>query len=239
MKKYEGDVSIQEIPFNEASFWVQVHDIPIKFMNKTVAKSIYDTVGKVCRSIGGVDEEGGGFMRVKVTLDISLPLCRGCLITLENGEKIWVRFKYERLPNICYWCGCLDHDDKDHALWIKSKGTLSSDQQKFSSSLRVSSYKSYDKLVIFVLGFYENVDNSRPSSSVKLGGGLVVAAGVLILHHPSATEPDMEMDTHDTVIHKEDLLPKTGSLNDRDVLASYEGSSSKSNQLGDFSLKEA
>ena len=120
MKKYEGDVSIQEIPFNEASFWVQVHDIPIKFMNKTVAVSICDTAGKVCRSIGGVDEEGSSFMRVKVTLDISLPLCRGRLITPENGEKRWVRFKYKRLPNICYWCGCLDHDDKDHALWIKS-----------------------------------------------------------------------------------------------------------------------
>ena len=120
MKKYEGDVSIQEIPFNEASFWVQVHDLPIKFMNKIVAVSICDTVGKVCRSIGGVDEEGGSFIRVKVTLDISLPLCRGCLITPESGKKRWVRFKYKRLPNICYWCGCLDHDDKDHALWIKS-----------------------------------------------------------------------------------------------------------------------
>lgn len=36
-----------------------------------------DTVGTVCRSIGGVDEDGGRFMRVKVNLDISLPLCRG------------------------------------------------------------------------------------------------------------------------------------------------------------------
>ena len=54
---------------------MQVHDIPIKFMNKTVVVSICDTVGKVCRSIGGVDEEGSSFMRVKVTLDISLPLC--------------------------------------------------------------------------------------------------------------------------------------------------------------------
>ena len=239
MKKYEGDVSIQEIPFNEASFWVQVHDIPIKFMNKTVAVSICDTAGKVCRSIGGVDEEGSSFMRVKVTLDISLPLCRGRLITSENGEKRWVRFKYKRLPNICYWCGCLDHDDKDHAPWIKSKGALSSDQQQFSCSLRVSPYKSYNKPVIFVLGFYKNIDSSRPSSSVKLGGGSVGAAGVLILHLPSTTEPDMEMDTHDAVIHEEDLLPKTMSLNDCDILASCEGSSSKSNQLGDFSLKEA
>ena len=52
----------------------------------------------------------------KVTLDVSLPLCRGCVVTLENGNKVWVSFKYERLPNICYWCSCLDHDDKDYVL---------------------------------------------------------------------------------------------------------------------------
>ena len=66
MKKYEGDGSIQEIPFNEASFWVQVHDIPIRFMNKTVAESICESVGKMSRTIDGADEEGGSFMRVKV-----------------------------------------------------------------------------------------------------------------------------------------------------------------------------
>ena len=34
-------------------------------------------------------------MRVKVTLDVSLPLCKGRLISLENGEKRWVSLKYE------------------------------------------------------------------------------------------------------------------------------------------------
>ena len=53
------------------------------------------------------------------------------------------------------------------------------------------------------------------------------------------TEIDVEMDTHDTAINEEDLLPETGPQNDCDVLAGCKGSSSKSNQLGDFSLKEA
>lgn len=53
---------------------------------------------------------------VKVNLDISLSLCRGRIVSLENGDKIWVSFKYERLPNICYWCGWLDHSDKDCSL---------------------------------------------------------------------------------------------------------------------------
>ena len=98
-------------------------------MTKVVAESNYDTV---CQSIGGVEEDEGRFMRVKVNLDIPLPLCNGRVITLENGNKHWVSFRYERLPNICYWCGRLDHDDKDCALWISSKGSLSSKEKQYN-----------------------------------------------------------------------------------------------------------
>ena len=38
-------------------------------------------------------------------------------------------FKYERLPNICYWCGRLTHDDRDCDLWIDSEGTLKTEQR--------------------------------------------------------------------------------------------------------------
>ena len=58
-------------------------------MSREVAESICDSVGAVCRSIGGVEADGGRFIRFKVSLDISLPLCRGKLITLENGNKHW------------------------------------------------------------------------------------------------------------------------------------------------------
>ncbi|XP_075665888.1 uncharacterized protein At4g02000-like [Castanea sativa] len=123
-QKYDNDIPISELKFQWVSFWVQVHDISIRFMTREVAENICDIVGTVCRSIGGVDKDGGSFMRVKVNLDISLPLCRGRLVSLKNGEKIWLSFKYERLPNLCYWCGRLNHSDKDCPLWIQSKGSV-------------------------------------------------------------------------------------------------------------------
>ena len=49
-----------------------------------------------------VFEDGGSFLRMKVTIDVNKPLCRGRLISLSHGEQTWVSFKYERLPNICY-----------------------------------------------------------------------------------------------------------------------------------------
>ena len=70
-------------------------------------------VGEIHKSIGAVNEEGGNFFQVRVVIDITLPLCRGRVITLPSGEKTWINFKYEQLPSLCYWCGQVNHDDKD------------------------------------------------------------------------------------------------------------------------------
>ena len=72
-------------------------------MTKEVVENICDIVGEVQKSAGVVTNEGGHFIRVQVMIDITLPLCQGRVITLENGLNHWVRFKYERLPNLC---GC-------------------------------------------------------------------------------------------------------------------------------------
>lgn len=71
--------------------------------------------------------DGGHFIRVKVSVDITMLLCRGRLISLKDDKQLWVSFKYERLPNICYWCGRLMHDDRDCEIWIESEGTLRND----------------------------------------------------------------------------------------------------------------
>jgi len=55
-------------------------------------------------------------MRIRVLMDVSLPLCCGRVISVESGKIMWISFKYERLPNICYWCGRLEHDDRDYDL---------------------------------------------------------------------------------------------------------------------------
>lgn len=96
------------------------------------------------------------FKGVRVNIDISLSLCRGRVVTLANGKNSWFTFKYKRLPNICYWCGHKTHDDKNCELWIRSKGSISSDQQQHEPWLRAAPYQSADNNVIFVPGYYEN-----------------------------------------------------------------------------------
>ena len=92
-------------------------------------------------------------------VDVTSPLCRGRVITLPNGKKHWTKFRYEHLPSICYWCGRLDHDDRDCDLWIQSNGSLKMDQQQFGSFLRAPPYKSSGRDMIYVPGYYEGKNN--------------------------------------------------------------------------------
>ena len=66
---------------------MQVHNILVHFMNTKVAEGICDIVGKMQKSTKVVDDDGGYFIQVQVSIDITLPLCRWRVITMENGEK--------------------------------------------------------------------------------------------------------------------------------------------------------
>ena len=94
-------------------------------------KGIYETIGHVHRQSDSPNIDGGRFLRVQVSRDISQPTCRRHIISLDVRKDQWVAFKYEQLPNLIYWFGCLSHDDKDCNLWFESKGTLSVDNKQF------------------------------------------------------------------------------------------------------------
>lgn len=65
-------------------------------MTMESVEKISDVIGEVTQPTKAKDADGGNFLRVKVVVDLSLPLCHGRLILLENDKQIWVRFKYER-----------------------------------------------------------------------------------------------------------------------------------------------
>lgn len=51
-------------------------------------------------------------MKIRVDLPIDKPLRKGGNVVNPEGDKYWVTFKYERLPNFCFLCGVLGHDEK-------------------------------------------------------------------------------------------------------------------------------
>ena len=153
LRRYDGVSEVQQMDFNLTPFWVQVHGIPMKFMNQTVAEGLCETVGVVQNQSNTKTVESGGFMRVKVLVDISQPLCRGKVLTLDDDKELRVFFRYERLPNICYWCGCLTHNDRDCEQWIDNEGTLDEADREFGPWIRASPMFGNQKTVVSVPGF--------------------------------------------------------------------------------------
>lgn len=70
-----------------------------------------------------------------------------------------MNFRFERLPNLCYWCGRLTHDDKDCSVWIDSEGSLINDQKQFGPSLRAPPFLSSQKNMVSVPGFHKSKSN--------------------------------------------------------------------------------
>jgi hypothetical protein len=105
----EGDVQPSKLEMNLVPFWVQIHDLPLLYMNREVGECVGGILGSVL--LVDTDENGVGWgksLRVRVQLDVSQPLLRGKKIRL-GGQSLWIYFKYERLPMFCYGCGRLWH----------------------------------------------------------------------------------------------------------------------------------
>ena len=130
LERMKRSDATEELKFNQISFWVQVHDLPVRRSSLEVAMETVSVMGRVDARLS---REGGSsnfnFFRIRVSVDITKPLCHGRRIALASGKEGWVSFKYERLPNICYWCGRLTHSDKECQLWVKSRGTLKVENQ--------------------------------------------------------------------------------------------------------------
>ena len=58
------------------------------------------------------------FMRVKVAIPLEKLLRRGGYLLDLGGQRVWVKFRYERLPMHCHVCGMLGHDLKHCASYI-------------------------------------------------------------------------------------------------------------------------
>jgi hypothetical protein len=71
------------------------------------------------------------FLRIRVDIPINKPLRRGGWVTSSEGVKIWVHYRYKRLPLFCFQCGILGHDD-----WCCTTEVEKIDAMQYSDWLR-------------------------------------------------------------------------------------------------------
>lgn len=64
LERFDGRKTIAELEFKHCSFWVQLHNLPYKFMFPETAMVIGETIGPVSRSQDVSEMKGGSFMHV-------------------------------------------------------------------------------------------------------------------------------------------------------------------------------
>ena len=114
MARFERDMQPTVVIFNQAAFWIRIHNLPILSMIKDIGEDIGNDIGRTLEV--DVPENGigwGRFLRIRVELDITKPLLRGKILEIEEGHPIWVEFRYEHLPTFCYRCGRIGHSSND------------------------------------------------------------------------------------------------------------------------------
>ncbi|KAK4428412.1 hypothetical protein Salat_1140800 [Sesamum alatum] len=79
-------------------------------MNLGVAMFIGNKLGKFHdMEMDALRCSWGAPLRMRVGVDVNLPLKQAYKIRTTNGEEHIVTFTYVHLPNLCYLCGHLGH----------------------------------------------------------------------------------------------------------------------------------
>nr|XP_020195105.2 uncharacterized protein LOC109780932 [Aegilops tauschii subsp. strangulata] len=121
-----GATTVDELSFDTVPIWVRTYGVPAGSMSRETGELVGEQVGKVLEVDTGPNADWtGAFMRIKVRMDITVPIMR--LVTCfiqddeedltalgddEKEEKKIVAFTYENIPDFCYGCGILEHTEK-------------------------------------------------------------------------------------------------------------------------------
>lgn len=133
LRKWDLAKPFSDLDFDFSPFWVQIHGLPLGFLNSKAGMVVTKSLGEVI-----VVEDPGdrgrmtNFLRVRVWLDVSKPLKKGFFLCRSKEEDLWVHFKYERLSDFCYGCGKVSHTVNE----CKEKRSFSAKDWVFDGSLR-------------------------------------------------------------------------------------------------------
>lgn len=115
-------------------FWLKAGPCPTKCDKKDLMHAIGLTFGGLT-SFESTDE----YCQLRVDLDIMKPLRQGLFVLTYSNYKMWIAFKYENLPSVCFRCGKMRHRTKDCQDFPQDEGELTEENLAYSNALRAES----------------------------------------------------------------------------------------------------
>ncbi|XP_041027053.1 uncharacterized protein LOC121267271 [Juglans microcarpa x Juglans regia] len=143
LKPFDGSMQGHLLDFSKANFWIQMYNLQLGGMNCKMGEAISSSIGKVLEVDGEENEVAWGrFIRVKVECELIKPLAWGRTVNYER-KQIWIPFRYEKLPKICFRCGCILHS-KQGCLGGEGEGSKAEgDLRQFGAWMRASTASCY------------------------------------------------------------------------------------------------
>ena len=92
-------MTMKNVRFDSLPIWLQIWDAPFDIVCSQVAEEVGQRLGRVVK----VERWRGHivqnlYMRVKVAIPLEKSLQRGGYLLDSSGQRVWVKFRYERLP---------------------------------------------------------------------------------------------------------------------------------------------
>lgn len=102
-----------KVSLNEVAFWIQIYDLPSGYMSEVVGKQLGNFFGSfVSFDPSNIKSIWREYMRVRIKVDVRLPLKRKKKICKKDKSEFIVNCKYEKLGEFCFICGLLSHTER-------------------------------------------------------------------------------------------------------------------------------
>lgn len=111
LKPFDGHTPALRMDFYRESFWVQLHNLSIAYMNEDMGNLIGNTIGLVKEC--DIQNDGSRWdtiWRVLIELDLHKPISKGRTLNVQ-GIKTWVPLTYKKLSRIYFRCGRIIHKE--------------------------------------------------------------------------------------------------------------------------------
>lgn len=138
LQHWSLEMTLDELDLSLATFWIQLHGLPMADMNK----HNIGIIGASIRQLLDIDPLPEDitckrFFRIKVSFNITNPLKACFSLPRPNLPDAYIRFRYEKLSDFCYYCGCLGHT----MYWCLESEALGS-VKRYGSWLHTNSWDS-------------------------------------------------------------------------------------------------
>jgi 14-3-3 protein epsilon len=141
MERVQIGVQIENIPLYHADFWVQIHHLPTGLMKEAVGIQLANYIGSFVEyDKNNKSSYWRQYMRLRVKVDVRLPLKKDTKVKDRFGNWCIVLFKYKKLGIFCFICGVMGHAENR----CEIRFAMDSDDgiRNWSNNLRAESRRS-------------------------------------------------------------------------------------------------